>query len=268
MHGGRAVRLRPRYPARVFLPLSKILDVLVAPLTWALVLGLAAVLLRRRAGVVLGLAALAVLGAFSLEPVSDALARSAEANARATLREGVTYDAVVFLGGILDPGATRASGELQLNDAAERLTRTYDLLRAGRARHVILSVGTIAPKPGERPESWLLAEQLAAWGIAKDRIIVEDRSRNTRENAVETARIVRARGFSTLLVVTSAAHVPRALGCFRAVGLSPDVLPVDRRAGDGQGTGWFPRARALEASTEVLRELTGRVVYRAVGYAR
>lgn len=97
---------------------------------------------------------------------------------------------------------------------------------------------------------------------------MEAASRNTRENAIETARVASARGWRTLLVVTSAAHVPRAMGCFRALGLEPDVLPVDRRVTDGRPGEWLPRARYLERSTGVLRELAGRVVYRAMGYAR
>ena len=100
--------------------------------------------------------------------------------------------------------------------------------------------------------------------------MTEAHSRNTRENAIESARVAAARGWRTLLVVTSAAHMPRALGCFRAVGLEPDALPVDRRAGDGppSSRGWLPRAECLARSTLMLRELAGRVVYRALGYAR
>jgi uncharacterized SAM-binding protein YcdF (DUF218 family) len=62
-------------------------------------------------------------------------------------------------------------------------------------------------------------------------------------------------------------HGPRALGSFRAAGLSPDLLPVDVR-GNGKSGSWLPRATALDRSTEALRELAGRWVYRAVGYAR
>jgi hypothetical protein len=52
------------------------------------------------------------------------------------------------------------------------------------------------------------------------------------------------------------------------VGLAPDVLPVDFRAGDGAGRGVLPRAGALAESTVALRELFGRLVYRIAGYTR
>ena len=117
---------------------------------------------------------------------------------------------------------------------------------------------------GENPAEMVarLAAKLVSWGVPPAQVVVEASSRNTRENAIECSRIAAAHGWRTLLVVTSAAHAPRALGCFRAVGLEPDLLPVDFRAGDGRNLGWLPRAVALQRSTAALRELAGRVVYR------
>jgi uncharacterized SAM-binding protein YcdF (DUF218 family) len=255
----------------VFLALSKVLDLALAPLSWALALGLAALLLRsRRPGRAtgLGVAALSILALFSLQPVAQRLVRIAEAGAPSTIQPGVTYDAVIVLGGMIDPAATRASGNVELTSEADRLVEALLLLRSGRARTVLLSGGLVHALPGEPSEADSLARLLRADGIADDRIVIEGRSRNTRENAIESARIVAARGWTRLLLVTSAWHAPRALGCFRAVGLSPDVLPVDRRLGDGRNGTWLPRAMYLEESTEVLRELAGRVVYRAMGWAR
>jgi uncharacterized SAM-binding protein YcdF (DUF218 family) len=133
---------------------------------------------------------------------------------------------------------------------------------------VLLSGGNIDAQPGDVPEADRLAARLVAWGVPPAQVVAEGTSRNTRENAIESSRIAAARGWHTLLVVTSAVHMPRALGCFRAVGLEPDALPVDRRAGDGKGQGWLPRAVALARSTDALRELSGRAVYRIAGYTR
>jgi uncharacterized SAM-binding protein YcdF (DUF218 family) len=254
----------------VFLALSKLLDWLLAPLTWALLLLGAAVLLRRRPRVAwsLGGAAAAVLVAFSTGAVANALERLVERGARATFRPDAVYDAVVVLGGMVDGAASRASGDTELDAAADRIIRAYELLRAGRARNVLVSGGVVDPEPGDRPEADRLAAKLVQWGISPGVVQVEASSRNTRENAIESSRIAAARGWRTLLVVTSAAHAPRALGCFRAVGLEPDVLPVDFRAGAARSRGWLPRAGALSRSTDALRELAGRVVYRVMGYAR
>ena len=254
----------------MFLSLSKTFDLLVAPLSWAIGLALLSILLRRRArlGPALALLGVAVLTLFSLEPVAGFLARRVEAAAFRTFQPGSTYDAVVVLGGIIDPAASSASGELELTGTGDRIVRAAALLRSGQARVVLLSGGLIHPRPGEHSEAERLATYLREEGISPDRIVIEGRSRNTRENAVESARIVSENGWHRLLLLTSAWHAPRALGCFRAVGLSPDVLPVDHLGTDGSDLGWLPRAAALSLSTDMLREMFGRLVYRAVGYTR
>jgi uncharacterized SAM-binding protein YcdF (DUF218 family) len=254
----------------VFLPLSKLLDLLLAPLTWALLLLAAAALLRRRPRLPWALAglAVAVLLAFSSGAVAEGLMRLVERSAVRTIRPEVTYDAVIVLGGLVDDDATRASGETQLTGAAERLLAGWRLLVDGRADHLVYSCGVIEPQPGDVPESVRAVELLTAWGVDPARLLVEDRSRNTRENAVESVRLVRQRGWTRVLLVTSAAHMARAVGCFRALGLEPDTLPVDWRGGDGRRTGWLPRARALDQSTDALRELAGRLVYRVMGYSK
>ena len=255
-----------KYHPRVFIVLSKVLDLLVAPLTWALLLLAAALAFRRSARLASSLvgAAAAVLLAFSAEPVAAGLMRHVEASATRTFRDGVTYDAVIVLGGMTEPSAART---VELNAAADRIVRGFELLRSGRARSVLLSAGALHPAPDEPTEAEQLMAKLEEWGIGADRIATETRSRNTRENAVESARIVRERGWRTLLLVTSAAHMERALGSFRAVGILPDTLPVDFR-GAVHEPSWLPRAAALEKSTDALRELLGRAVYRWARYSR
>ncbi|WP_242340716.1 MULTISPECIES: YdcF family protein [unclassified Anaeromyxobacter] len=252
----------------MFLSLSKLLDLAVAPLTWTLVLLLGAALFHRRprAPWALGLAAVAVLVAPSLAPVANGIQRFAEAGAERTFRPEVVYDAAIVLAGQVDADASRESGETELQDAVDRVLRGLELWRAGRVRHLLVSGSPVELAPGEPSEAERLRDALVRWGVPAAAIVIEPRSRNTRENAIESARLVAAHGFRSLLLVTSAAHVPRALGCFRAVGLSPDVLPVDRRA--GRGGSWLPRAGALAQSTKALHELAGRVVYRLAGYSR
>jgi uncharacterized SAM-binding protein YcdF (DUF218 family) len=254
----------------VFLWLSKTLDWFASPLAWTLLLALSALLLRRRPRAAWSLAgaSAAVLVVFSTGVVADGLQRWAEHGARSTYRPEVVYDAVIVLGGSVDAAASRASGETELTAAADRLARGFELVRAGRARHVVLSAGIVFPRPGDVTEADRIAAKLAEWGVPPGQIAVEAASRNTRENAIEVGRLAAARGWKALLVVTSAAHVPRALGCFRAVGLEPDMLPVDFRAGDGSGRGWLPRASALAMSTGAIHELVGRAAYWAAGYTR
>ncbi len=249
----------------VFYPLSKILDLLLAPLTWSLLLVLAGLLTRKRpAGAWLVAAAGAVLWVFSAEPVANALSRHAEAGVRSTLRPEVIYDAAIVLGGGIDPAASKGSGGIELNAAGDRVVAGYELFRSGRVRNLLLSAG--GPESGEPVEADWGASLYLRLGVPADRVVLERESRNTRENAERSALVVRERGWKTLLLVTSAMHMPRAAAAFRKAGLEVDLLPVDRRYGAKDGS-WLPRVESLERSSAALRELAGRLVYRAAGYA-
>ncbi|WP_163861339.1 YdcF family protein [Myxococcus eversor] len=255
----------------MFLILSKVLDLFLAPLTWALLLlVVGGALLRRRPRLSRGLtlAGLGVLYLFSTDVVSTLLTSVAESGAKDTSEPGVTYDAVIVLGGGLDPAATERTGRVEFNAASERVLKGFELVREGRARHVFISGGSLDPRPEAVVEADVLSRLLQEWGVPAERIVTEGRSRNTRENALESERIISERGWKRLLLVTSAAHMPRAAGCFAAVGLRPDTLPVDARmpATRPGRLSWVPRASSLSQSTDVLRELAGRVVYRLRGW--
>ncbi len=178
----------------------------------------------------------------------------------------MTYDVVVLLGGTVAAlGATRE--QVSWGDNVDRLTVTFDLLRAGAARHVIVSGGQL--REGLPTEAEYLARQLEAWGIDPTRIIVESKARNTAENARLSKALIDERGFRSVLVVTSAFHMPRSEACFRAVGLEPDLLPVDyRMRAPGADSHWFPRSIALAESSLAIREFAGRFIYRLTGAAR
>lgn len=258
----------------MFFFLSKTLDLAVSPLFWALVLvalgrrwrGPRKLPRWRRACPAL---AIATIWLFSTEPVANRLVRGLEQPDLRSDAAGVLYDAVVMLGGTVDERASTAWGAPSFNDNVERLHATYDVLRTGRARIAILTGGSPRLHPDDAVEARVVADQLAAWGIERERLVVEDQARNTHENAVFTARIVRQAGYRRLLLVTSAFHMKRALGCFRAEGLEPDALPVDHRSYDPAffSGSWLPRSEALHASSGALRELTGRIVYGLRGYA-
>jgi uncharacterized SAM-binding protein YcdF (DUF218 family) len=256
----------------VFFFLSKLLDVFLAPLTWSMILIAAGGLFvtrRRRLGLILGASGLLVLYVFSLEGVSSRLWRPLE-DVRSAMRDGVTYDAVILMGGVVQVFAEQPEGRRSFNDNVERLLATYDLLRSDRAKVAVISGGHTDPNRPEAKEAPTLADQLADWGIPRERLIVEATARNTYENAVEVKKLADAHGWKTVLVVTSAFHMPRTLGCFAAVGMSVDSLAVDRRAvsPDGKSFSWLPRATALDDSTDAIREWAGRWIYRLRGYSR
>jgi uncharacterized SAM-binding protein YcdF (DUF218 family) len=261
----------------VFYVLSKTLDLAVAPVVWVLVLvalgrrwrGRRPLPRWRRLSPVL---AIALLWALSLEPVANVLERSLELPDETTIKDGVTYDAVVLLGGLVDDRAMDGpSSPRAYNDSVERMLVTYDLLRTGRAKTAIISGGSGGVVDvSSINEAQTIADQLADWGIERSRIVVEGAAKNTHENAVFSARLLRERGDEKVLIVTSAFHMRRSAGCFRAEGVTFDTLAVDRRSYDSSKRwgSWLPRPDAFMESSLAVREWTGRAVYRLRGYTR
>jgi len=262
----------------VFFFLSKLLDVLLSPFSWGLIFLAAAVPWRKPASRasrwkrrrILGAVGLGILLLSSSFPVSNSIVRRLEHASRPTYRDDVIYDAVVLLGGVVDEEAMAASGQPAYNDNVERLVMTHRLLRDGKARVVIISGAALDPRVPQFGEAVVLGRQLEDWGIASDRILLEDRAKNTRENALYSQEIARARGLSRVLIVTSAFHMTRAEACFAAVGMKVDTLAVDYRAHASSGGGladWVPRVDGLSDMSGTLHEVFGRLVYRVKGYA-
>lgn len=256
----------------MFFVLSKILDILFEPFFWALALFAFAIPWTRKAGRrfrrrrIIGVVAFAFVLVVSTEHVSQALLRSLEEAAPDTIAKDTVYDAVILLGGLTDERIEAARGQTAFNDNVERLLVVHELLASGKAKVAILSGAAMSKELEPYGEARALARQLRAWGISEEAIVLEEQAKNTRENAVFTERIVRERGYARVLVVTSAFHMLRAKECYAAVGLPVDTLRADFRAHPAQS--FLPRASNLYVTTYALREILGRWVYRAQGYAK
>ena len=255
----------------MFFVLSKLLDIVIDPLCFAGVPALVGAALlslgrRRRAALGLLFGGLAALLLCAVPAFSNRLWAWLESDATKTQRPGVVYDAVVLLGGTVSPAGSLPD-EPAWNDNIERLLEVRQLLVTGQAKVAIASGGAL--KPGLRTEAEYVTEELVRLGVPKEQVLLEPKANNTRENATESKRLLDELGARTVLLVTSAHHVPRAVGCFRAAGVEADVLPVDFRIRDaGADQHWLPRAEYLGQTSRALRELLGRLVYRALGYTK
>jgi uncharacterized SAM-binding protein YcdF (DUF218 family) len=256
---------------RVFFFLSKLLDIVIDPLWWAggpAVLGLA--LLVRGERKVLGarLAAFGLGALFfcALPAFSNRLWASLESGAISTFKTDTVYDAVVLLGGAVTPQGSLVDAPAW-NDNFERVLEVRQLLVTGQAKVAIVSGGKLG---GDlRTEAEYLADELVLLGVPREQVLVEAKANNTRENATLSKVLLEKLGAKKVLLVTSAFHVPRAAGCFRAAGVEADMLPVDFRLRDpGADQHWLPRGEYLSQTTRALREWLGRLVYRVLGYTK
>jgi uncharacterized SAM-binding protein YcdF (DUF218 family) len=81
----------------------------------------------------------------------------------------------------------------------------------------------------EGSESQYAGRLLESFGIARDRIVLEERSRNTLENAIYSKDLANPKAGERWLLVTSAYHMPRAIGVFRQAGFMVEAYPADWR---------------------------------------
>ncbi|MGK3966463.1 YdcF family protein [Sorangium sp. So ce118] len=143
--------------------------------------------------------------------------------------------------------------------SAEGLERGLGAARVYREHgfgHVIISGRDVQRAPADLASS--MADLLVALGVPRKKIILETESRDTRENAIHSARIARGLPVDAAVVVTSAVHMPRSIRMFERVGL--DVLPAPVRFQPPPPEGLerlIPSSLALRRSQSVVHELVG-----------
>ncbi len=254
----------------MFFAASKILWYLVQPLVFILLIGaggiLAFLLRMPRLGLGLVGTSLVVLAVVSLSPLGLLMLSVLENRfPKPALPQEVT--GIVVLGGSFDTRVGRTRGELELNDAADRITTTMALaLRYPNAR-VVFSGGAAAMLAADITESSMAEKMFAGLGLPPERLELEDRSRNTVENALFTKEIAKPKPGETWLLVTSAAHMPRSVGCFRVAGFDVLPYPTDFQTPTGDVL-FVPSAstiRNLEKVHFAIREYLGLLVYRLTG---
>lgn len=210
---------------------------------------------RRLAGVAWAVALL--LYAASVAPVSELLLRDLEYRVPAAAVAGT--DAIVVLGGgTVKDVPTPPGWSGQVADAAgQRLMAAYVLHRQ-TGLPLLVSGGEVFAEYGR--EAVIMRDILMSFGVAPERVIVEDRSLNTTENARFTAQVLRERGWRRPLLVTSAFHMPRSVLEFQRAGVTTIPYPVGfyaPRHYQGNFLDWIPSAPALRGTSIALKEYLG-----------
>lgn len=254
--------------------LPKILPLFVMPLAVVLFAGLLAMLLllrkQRRASVIVLMFALIVLWISAIPVTGSMLYARLESTYRPVPLASVpSSDCIVLLGGAISPGL-EPRVDIELTDAVDRVRKTAELFRTGKAPIVIVSAGNQPWSKSEKSEAELTKELLVEWGVAPDAIFLEGSSRNTRENALYSKNLIQAVNCKRPLLVTSAAHMPRAVAAFDVVGVPVTPVSTDVKVADTSTLtvmDFIPSAGALAMTSDALREFLGRFVYQIRGWA-
>ncbi|HUN50720.1 MAG TPA: YdcF family protein [Candidatus Sulfotelmatobacter sp.] len=247
--------------------LSKVLWVLVNPGNLFL-LGLAvgaALLWRRTARLGRFLVTFVTLAGLAVAflPIGDWLGAPLEARFAPPREAPPRVDGIIVLGGALAPDRATAHNRPAFNQSVERMLAFVSLARRYPQARLLFTGGNGALFPGAESEADVARQFFADFAPDLTRIEYEGRSRNTHENALFSYRQMAPRPGETWLLITSAMHMPRAVGCFRAVGWPVLPWPVDYRTGGAPAISFTGDLSSIDNAT---KEWLGLLAYRIEGY--
>ncbi|HLW90729.1 MAG TPA: YdcF family protein [Roseiarcus sp.] len=254
----------------MFFLASKLAWLLLAPvqaLALAALVGAAAASRFPRLGRRIAIAASAALVLVAILPVGVWLLRPLEDRFPRPAADFPPPAGIIVLGGAIDSAVTAARGSVALTDGAERLTEAAVLARRYPDARIVYVGGSNKLVGAEPPEAAEGKRLLVSLGVSADRILIETRSRNTDENARFARDLLSPKPAETWLLVTSAFHMPRAMGAFRRAGFTVIADPVDYRS-EGDGGDWRLNREAtlgLRDFDAAIHEWIGLIAYRLTG---
>jgi uncharacterized SAM-binding protein YcdF (DUF218 family) len=255
----------------VFFVLSKFFAFFTQPSNVIILLGVVGLVLTQtrfaRAGWRLAVASLFLLALVSYLPVGKALSIPLENRFPQWDSTGAAPAGVIVLGGAVSAHRLATRGEVGINEAAERVIAVPVLAKRYPQARIIYSGGDAGLFVRHGREADVVSDLFENLGVPASRLTLEDRSRNTAENAIYSKALAQPKPGERWLLVTSALHMPRAVGAFRRVGFEVEAYPVDY-----QTNGWrdlldvFGSASGgLSRLDNVVHEWIGLVAYRLTG---
>lgn len=167
---------------------------------------------------------------------------------------------------------------MEVNGAGDRVIYAAWLYHQGVAAHILVSGGTIPWQAERTTPAEDMTQLLMMLGVPEDAVWQEDQSQNTYENALYSRQFLDSKDIDRILLVTSAMHMPRAVGLFEFQGLEVVPLPTDYSVTEkswqhlwepdiaNQILNFFPNANNLQDTTVALKEYLGLLVYRWQGW--
>jgi uncharacterized SAM-binding protein YcdF (DUF218 family) len=219
----------------LFFILSKTLGVLLLPTNFLIVLAFVGVLLSltrfARAGHRLMIAAIVLLALAAFSPSGNVLLYPLESRFPPWDAAQGAPDGIVVLGGPIDPDLSAAHGRPVINTAPDRVVAAAALARKYPDARIVYSGGSSSLISSEAREADYAVAVFESLGVAKARLMLDRESRNTYENALFSKQLAAPKPGERWLLVTSAFHMPRAVGLFHKVGFAVEPYPVDWRIG-------------------------------------
>ena len=259
----------------MFFALSKTLGVMLLPTNFLIGIGvLGAILLATRfapVGRKLLVASVVLLAICAFSPLGNWLLYPLEQRFPPWDAARGAPDGIIVLGGSIDADLSAAHGVAVVRGAPDRIIAAAALARRYPNARIIYSGGSanLITDDAAKEADYALSV-FESLGIAKARLMMERRSRNTQENAEFSKALAAPKSGERWLLVTSAYHMPRSVGVFRKAGFAVEPYPVDWRIG-GRSDLVVPSIFAVEGlqrTDAAMREWMGLVAYRISGKTR
>jgi uncharacterized SAM-binding protein YcdF (DUF218 family) len=256
----------------VFYTISKVAWFFATPsnlLMSLILLGLILALFKRLRSFGIGVSLVFTLAtiALGLLPIASYILLPLEERFPPFRDDGKPADGIILLGGSVEAADSASRGMIVSNESAERVLDTIQLAHRYPKARILISGGGGTVFGDGAAEAPIIAAYFKSVGINPIRILVEDRSRTTSENAVFSRELAQPQEGERWLLVTSAWHMPRAVGVFENADFPVTPYPVDFRTGGG-GNSHRPFAfiseglRRLDLGT---KEWAGLIGYYATG---
>ncbi len=254
----------------MFFVVSKLFWMFASPIDLLLIAALVGALYsggrHARIGRSLAIAALLILIAVAMTPVGLLLAAPLEDRFPQPPADMPPPHGIIILGGALNDTVTPTRGQSTF-DEGERVVEAAILAKRFPEARIVFSGGHGSLVPGVGSEAVEVRNLLADLGVDPARVTLEDKSRNTDENARFTATLVHPEPTQRWLLVTSAYHMTRSMGLFEKAGFNVIPYPVAYRTPGNLGdlTWDFDPARNLRIFSIAMKEWIGLAAYWATG---
>ncbi|MEZ4961319.1 MAG: YdcF family protein [Saprospiraceae bacterium] len=213
----------------MFFIVSKVLYFAIQPLNWVLALMLYSLFAKKKSRKRKALVAAIVLGfLFTNRFLYNQVIKLWELKTITADQITEPYDIGILLGGYSNGNILPRHDRQNFSHRAARFLNAYELYKMGKVKKLLLTGGSGDLLQDQPSEAQDMKGFFARIGVPAEDIIIEPDSRNTYENADFTKKILEERypGASCLLI-TSAFHMRRSLGCFKKAGVACTPYSVD-----------------------------------------
>lgn len=226
----------------------------------------AMIMRRTRLAFVLQMGAAAIVLVFGVLPGGTWLALPLETRFAPVRDPPSDIAGIIVLGGAQRLAISAAWGQPTLSDAMP-IAALVALGRRYPKAKLVFTGGAVADGAPSTNEAQIVRHFLDGMGVADERIVYEEQSRDTLENAIFSQRLVQPNAGERWILVAEAISLPRAVGVFRRAGWNVIPFPAGyRTSGDAGITASFRLADGLDVATVAVHEWGGLLVYWLMGY--